>query len=169
LGDLQTFAEIHSKSQAEQKPLVLLPVASDNDFKDGQPIKIKQARLQQALLATNSEMLRDLANYPMEYIANLRTLQEAMIAVKNQCLERSTTLVKFLPIYEQTSLNKEAAMLANWQERQRQWGRIQTHISRKVGTPKVLELLQHERLLRGYCGCCARQRKLALCSSAIEL
>jgi hypothetical protein len=145
LGDPQTFAEIHSESQAEQKSLNLLPLSSHDDIKDEQPIKVKQARLQQALLATNSEMLKDLANYPMEYIANLRSLQETMIAVKNQCLERSTTLVKFLPIYEQTSLNREAAILANWQERQRQWGRIQTHISRKVGTPKVREHLQHER------------------------
>ena len=147
MGDPQTFAEIHSKPQAEQKPLILLPVASDNDIKDEQPIRIKQARLQQALLATNSEMLKDLANYPLEYIANLRSLQEAMIGVKNQCLEKSTktTLVKFLPIYEQTSLNKEAAILANWQERQRQWDRIQTHISRKVGTPKVRELLKYKR------------------------
>jgi hypothetical protein len=145
LGDPQTSAEIHRESQAEQKSLNLLPLSSHDDIKDEQPIKIKQARLQQALLATNSEMLKDLANYPMEYIANLRSLQETMIAVKNQCLERSTTLVKFLPIYEQTSLNREAAILANWQERQRQWGRIQTHISRKVGTPKVREHLQHER------------------------
>lgn len=145
MGDPQTFAEIHSKPQAEQKPLILLPVASDNDIKDEQPIRIKQARLQQALLATNCEMLKDLANYPMEYIANLRSQQEAMIAAKNQCLERSTTLVKLLPIYEQTSLNREAAILANWQERQRQWGRIQTHISRKVGTPKVRELHKYKR------------------------
>ena len=145
MGDPQTFAEIHSKSQAEQKPFKLLPVVHNDDIRGEQHIKIKEARLQQALLATNCEMLKDLANYPVEYIANLRSLQEAMIAVKNQCLERSTTLVKFLPIYEQTSLNKEAAILANWQERQRQWGRIQTHISRKVGTPKVRERLKYKR------------------------
>ena len=139
LGDPQIFADIHSKSQAEQMPLKCLAITSNDDTMREVQIKMKQAKPHQALLASKSEVLKDLANYPMEYIANLRTLQETMISVKSRCLERSSSLVKFLPIYEQTSLNKEAAIIANWQERQREWGRIQTHISRKVGTPKVHE------------------------------
>lgn len=143
LGDPQIFAEIHSKSQEEKKPSILLAQTSDEDSKRGMPKKAKKAKAQEALPATSCEVLKDLANYPIEYIANLRTLQQTMISVKRQCLERSTSLIKFLPIYEQTSLNKEAAILANWQEHQREWGRIQTHISRKVGTPKVHKRIQH--------------------------
>lgn len=143
LGDPQIFAEIHSKSQEEKKPSMSLAQTSNDDSKRELSKKVKQARPQEALLATSCEILKDLANYPVEYIANLRNLQQTMISVKRQCFERSTSLVKFLPIYEQTSLNKEAAILANWQEHQREWGRIQTHISRKVGTPKVRKRIQH--------------------------
>ena len=145
LGDPQIFAEIHSKSQEEKITAnhILLAQTSNEVSKRELSKKAKQARPQEALPATICEVLKDLANYPVEYIANLRTLQQTMISVKRQCLERSTSLVKFLPIYEQTSLNKEAAIIANWQEHQREWGRIQTHISRKVGTPKVHKRIQH--------------------------
>lgn len=143
LGDPQIFAEIHSKSQEEKKPSISLAQTSNDDSKREMSKKIKQARPQKALIATSCEILEDFANYPVEYIANLRYLQQTMISVKRQCFERITSLVKFLPIYEQTSLNKEAAILANWQEHQREWGRIQTHISRKVGTPKVHKRIRH--------------------------
>ena len=139
LDDSQIDAETQSKSFAEQKQLKFVADSSSEDAAKKLPKRIKLVKQQESLLATSSDVLKDLANYPEQYIANLRTLQETMISIRNHCLERSTSLVKFLPIYEQTSLNKEAAILENWQERQREWGRIQTHISRKIGTPKVNE------------------------------
>ena len=83
----------------------------------------------------------DLADRPKEYMSTLLSLQDKMTSARTKALERSVTLQKFLPIYEQTSLNKESSILANWQERQKEWDRIQADISRRLNTSKVVAAL----------------------------
>lgn len=80
----------------------------------------------------------DLVEHPKAYLSKLRSLQDTMNSVRTKTLERSSSLVKFLPIYEQTSLNREATILANWQVRQKEWERIQSDIGRRVNAPKVI-------------------------------
>ena len=87
----------------------------------------------------------DLADRPKEYMSTLLSLQGKMTSARTKTLERSVTLQKFLPIYEQTSLNKESSILANWQERQKEWDRIQADISRRLNTSKVVAAFETTR------------------------
>ena len=109
----------------------------DSDAKSS--TKRKLLKPQKAPQPVTDVSITDLVEHPKAYLTKLRSLQDTMTLVRTKTLDRSLSLVKFLPIYEQTSLNREATILANWQERQKEWERIQSDIGRRVNAPKVIQ------------------------------
>ena len=137
LGDPLTFAEIESKAQTEIPSARILRSYSQEERDVKLTNKRKTVKSLKAAPPATDITPKDLTERPEAYISKLRSLQEAMLTNRTKTNERSSTIAKFLPIYEQTSINKEAAILANWQERQKEWERIQTDIGRRVSAPKV--------------------------------
>ena len=140
LGDSTTFTAIENKALAETSAKDIQPTKQptnpiDDNSKSPKRKLIKQP-LRSASIVAKPPVATDMADDSKLYMSTLRGLQDKMTLVRTKTLEKTATLLKFLPIYEQTSLNKEAAILANWQERQREWDRIQTDISRRVNAPK---------------------------------
>ena len=43
--------------------------------------------------------------------------------------------MEYLPVNERFSFNKEGKVLSRWQERQKDWEKIQSSISKKIGLP----------------------------------
>jgi hypothetical protein len=138
LGDPQTFAEIESKAKTETPAAKIIRSYSQQEDRD---IKLtnkrKAVKPQKAVPPATDITPKDVTDRRDAYISKLRSLQEAMLTTRTKSNERTSTITKFLPIYEQTSINKEASILANWQERQKEWERIQTDIGRRVSAPKV--------------------------------
>lgn len=76
----------------------------------------------------------DYLDKPELYFTNLEKLK--LHAENIQKIESSEekALMEFLPVNEKFSFNKEGKVLTRWQERQRDWDRIQTQIQRKINS-----------------------------------
>jgi hypothetical protein len=140
LGDPQTFAEIECKAKTETPAARILRSFSEEGRDTNFTTKRKSVKPQKAAPPATDITPKDLSERPDAYISKLRSLQDAMLTTRTRTNERTLTIAKFLPIYEQTSMNKEASILANWQERQKEWERIQTDIGRRVSAPKVIAI-----------------------------
>lgn len=142
LGDPRSFSEIEARSEIITGSATINVKQSLNPAMS-EPMLRKLSRQQRSpplsAARNNATAARvDLADTPKEYMSTLLSLQDKMTLARTKTLERSTALQKFLPIYEQTNLNKESSILANWQERQKEWDRIQADISRRLNTSKVI-------------------------------
>jgi hypothetical protein len=73
---------------------------------------------------------------PEAYFEKLQQLKTYAEAVRKQDSDQEKTLMEYLPVNEKFNLNKEGKVIARWQERQRDWERIQAKIQRRL-TSKV--------------------------------
>ena len=141
LGDSLAYNEIENRahshlSGSSQSSLQQLITPATEDIKSPKRKLIKPPP--KPVPVVEKKPVGNLNENPGEYMRTLRDLQEKMTLSRTKTFERSATLLKFLPIYEQTSLNREGAILSNWQERQKEWDKIQTDISQRVNAPKVI-------------------------------
>jgi hypothetical protein len=70
------------------------------------------------------------------YFEKLRLLQTNAETVRKSDKDQERTLMEYLPVNEKFNLNKEGKVIARWQERQREWEKIQAKIKRRL-TSKV--------------------------------
>lgn len=83
----------------------------------------------------NPPMEIDLEKYnddPDQYFSNLELLRRHAEATRKKESEEEKKLIEYLPVNEKFSFNKEGKVLTRWQERQRDWNRIQLQIERKL-------------------------------------
>jgi hypothetical protein len=78
----------------------------------------------------------DYLNNPEAYFKKLDQLQLNADAIRKDDSEQEKKLMEYLPVNEKFNLNKEGKVIARWQERQRDWERIQEQIKRRL-TSKV--------------------------------
>ena len=69
---------------------------------------------------------------PDQYFSNLDQLRRHAETTRKKESEEEKKLVEYLPVNEKFSFNKEGKVLTRWQERQRDWNRIQLQIERKL-------------------------------------
>ena len=69
---------------------------------------------------------------PDKYFSNLEQLRRHAAATRKKESEEERKLIEYLPVNEKFSFNKEGKVLTRWQERQRDWNRIQLQIERKL-------------------------------------
>lgn len=73
---------------------------------------------------------------PDAYFAKLSLLKTNADTIRKQDSDQEKTLMEYLPVNEKFNLNKEGKVIARWQERQRDWEKIQAQIKRRL-TSKV--------------------------------
>ena len=78
----------------------------------------------------------DYQNNAEAYFSKLSLMHTNAETIRKQDLEQTKTLMEYLPINDKFNLNKEGKVIARWQERQRDWERIQSKIQRKL-TSKI--------------------------------
>ena len=61
--------------------------------------------------------------------------------VRLQETQQEQTLMEYLPVNERFSLNKEGKVLSRWQERQKDWEKIQANIAKRIGVPETKPLM----------------------------
>jgi hypothetical protein len=75
------------------------------------------------------------------YFSLLTKIQKNAVKVRQKDSDQEKTLMEYLPVNEKFNLNKEGKVLARWQERQRDWERIQSSISKKLGSKSIRPLM----------------------------
>ena len=78
----------------------------------------------------------DYRENPEAYYSKLELLKTHAETTRKHDLDQEKTLMEYLPVNEKFNLNKEGKVIARWQERQRDWERIQAKIQRRL-TSKV--------------------------------
>lgn len=76
----------------------------------------------------------DYLTNPDQYFSDLLRLSKHAQRVLQKEDEEEAKLVNFLPLVERTNLNKEGKVLTRWQERQREWERVQSVVSKKISS-----------------------------------
>jgi len=66
------------------------------------------------------------------YFSTLEQLRRHAETTRKKESEEEKKLIEYLPVNEKFSFNKEGKVLTRWQERQRDWNRIQLQIERKL-------------------------------------
>eukprot|EP01035_Chromulina_nebulosa_P026657 gene26657-34927_t len=75
------------------------------------------------------------------YFSTLEKIQKNAKKVRLEETQQEQTLLEYLPVNERFSLNKEGKVLSRWQERQKDWEKIQANISRRIGIPETKPLM----------------------------
>lgn len=78
----------------------------------------------------------DYLNSSDAYFEKLQQLNIHAETVRKHDIEQERKLIEYLPVNEKFNLNKEGKVIARWQERQRDWEKIQAKIKRRL-TSKV--------------------------------
>jgi hypothetical protein len=73
------------------------------------------------------------AEYKESYFEMLKKQSVHADRVRSHDVEREATLTKFLPVCERFDMNKEKKVMTLWEERQRDWAKIEEGISKKIG------------------------------------
>ena len=85
--------------------------------------------------------IKDMSEDPNLYIQTLRDMEVYVKTALSKTAERTNNLSKFLPVNERTGMNKEAKVIAKWQERQRDWDKINSDLSNRLKTPASHSLM----------------------------
>lgn len=83
----------------------------------------------------------NLTERPDKYIETLRRQQTHANKLQMKTMDQQEVLMKYLPAHERFNLNKEGKVLTRWQERMRNWDRIEAHINKRINTRSSHTLL----------------------------
>ncbi len=84
---------------------------------------------------------QSLAEDPVKYMSVLRGMQASCYNIQSRNMATETAMVQFLPVNERFNLNKEGKVMALWQERQRDWERVQQRVSTLIKARKRHNLM----------------------------
>ena len=76
----------------------------------------------------------DFSKDSQAYFASLQRQSDNADKTRAEEKDQEKTLMEYLPVNERFSLNKEGKVLARWQERQRDWDRIQSQLTRRLAS-----------------------------------
>lgn len=132
LGDPQSYEQVERKIQGitSTKPLEL----TRNEGTGALSPRSASIGSRRKLTASQTHSLIDPSLDADEYLATLRHVQQNAYRLRTQERSKEATLTEYLPMSERFSLNKEGKVLTMWQERQRNWSRIQSNIAKKLST-----------------------------------
>lgn len=88
-----------------------------------------------------AEVVRDVTEDPDLYFETLRKKKDAATKARKHDIELGETLAAYIPMEDRFSLNKEKNVLTLWQQRQKEWQRIQNRIAKTCNTPKDHSLM----------------------------
>ena len=74
----------------------------------------------------------DIASKPDLFISTLKKQYFRAEEIRRKTMQEETMLLTYLPVNERFNLNKEGKVLTQWQERQKDWEKIQAGISKRI-------------------------------------
>lgn len=89
-----------------------------------------------SVLSNQNDTPVDYMANPNLYFAELAKIQKNALKVLQKEEEEEAKLLSYLPLVERSNFNKEGKVLTRWQERQKEWERVQSIVSKKL-TSKV--------------------------------
>lgn len=83
----------------------------------------------------------DYTDNPELYYSTLKQLEKHSKKVRLHDTNLEKKMMEYLPVNEKFNMNKEGKVLTRWQERQRDWERIQSTISKKINSKNTRPLM----------------------------
>lgn len=74
----------------------------------------------------------DIANNPRLFIETLKKQYQKAEQIRKKNQQQESMLLTYIPVNERFNLNKEGKVLTQWQERQKDWEKIQADISKRI-------------------------------------
>lgn len=141
LGDPATFENLEQKLKLEAQQ------ATSNDrVKTSEKAPSSSSRFgtrgrSSPVSASNIPEEENVTESPDRYLESLSKQQRNATKIQSRDVEKEASLLQYLPVNERFSHNKEEKVLLRWQERQKEWEKIEAEVSYKIGASNNHALL----------------------------